>query len=62
MKKIFMAVMLCALAIAAYAVPARRGWQTRTQADGSTIEVQVIGDEFYHYTINRDGKQVREIK
>ena len=61
MKKIFMAVMLCALAIAAYAVPARRGWQTRTQADGSTIEVQVIGDEFYHYTINRDGKQVREI-
>ena len=47
--------------IAAYAVPARRGWQTRTQADGSTIEVQVIGDEFYHYTINRDGKQVREI-
>ena len=61
MKKIFMAVMLCALAIAIYAVPARRGWQTRTQADGSTIEVQVIGDEFYHYTINRDGKQVREI-
>lgn len=61
MKKIFMAVMLCALAIATYAVPARRGWQTRTQADGTTIEVQVLGDEFYHYTINRDGKQVREV-
>lgn len=43
------------------AVPARRGWQTRTQADGTTIEVQVIGDEFYHYTINREGKQVREV-
>ncbi len=61
MKKVFMAMMLCAVTLAAYAVPARRGWQTRTQADGSTIEVQVIGDEFYHYTINRDGKQVREI-
>ncbi len=61
MKKVFMAMMLCAVTLAAYAVPARRGWQTRTQADGTTIEVQVIGDEFYHYTINRDGKQVREI-
>ena len=61
MKKVFMAMMLCAVTLAAYAVPARRGWQTRTQADGSTIEVKVIGDEFYHYTINRDGKQVREI-
>ena len=61
MKKIFMAVMLCALAIASYAVPARRGWQTRTQADGSTIEVKVIGDEFYHYTINKEGLRVREV-
>lgn len=61
MKKICMALLLCAVTLAAYAVPARRGWQTRTQADGSTIEVQVIGDEFYHYTINRDGKQVREV-
>ena len=61
MKKIFMAVMLCAMAMATYAVPARRGWQTRTQADGTTIEVQQMGDEFYHYMINRDGKQVREV-
>ena len=61
MKKIFMAVLLCALTVATYAVPARRGWQTRTQADGTTIEVQQIGDEFYYYMINREGKQVREI-
>ncbi len=55
---------LCLLLIAAttlFAVPARRGWQTRTQADGTTIEIQQMGDEFYHYMINRDGKQVREI-
>ena len=61
MKKVFMAMMLCAVTLAAYAVPARRGWQTRTQADGSTIEVKVIGDEFYHYTINKEGLRVREV-
>ena len=61
MKKIVSLAIVCVIAMMAYAVPARRGWQTRTQADGTTIEVQVIGDEFYHYTINREGKQVREI-
>ena len=59
MRKIVAAILLCGLALTANAVPAKRGWQTRTQADGTTIEVQLLGDEFYHYTINRDGKQVR---
>lgn len=61
MKKIVSLIIVCVIAMMAYAVPARRGWQTRTQADGTTIEVQVIGDEFYHYMINREGQQVREI-
>ena len=61
MRKVLSVVIFCLLAELACAVPARRGWQTRTQADGTTIEVQVMGDEFYHYTINREGKQVREI-
>lgn len=61
MRKLVAVVFACILAVMASAVPARRGWQTRTQADGSTIEVQVLGDEFYHYTINREGQQVREI-
>ena len=61
MRKFFITVIACVLALAVNAVPARRGWQTRTQADGTTIEVQVLGDEFYHYTINREGQQVREI-
>lgn len=60
-KRVLTGVVCSLMAVGMYAVPARPGWQTRTQADGSTIEVQVIGDEFYHYTINRDGKQVREI-
>ena len=61
MRKIVAAMMLCGAVLAANAVPARRGWQTRTQADGSTVEVQLLGDEYYHYLVNRDGKQVREV-
>ncbi len=61
MKKIVSLFAVCIIAMMAYAVPAKRGWQTRTQADGTTIEVQQVGDEFYHFMINREGKQVREI-
>ena len=39
-----------------YAVPAYRGWQTKTQPDGTTITVRQIGDEFYHYWETQDGK------
>ena len=61
MKRLFSIVVLCGFVLGANAVPARRGWQTRTQADGTTIEVQQVGDEYYHYMINRAGKQVREV-
>lgn len=58
MRKILGIVFLCAVAVNAMAVPARPGWQSRTQADGTTIEVQLIGDEFFHYMINREGKRI----
>ena len=61
MKKITTLSLLLVATMTLFAVPARRGWQTRTQADGTTIEVQQVGDEFYHYMINRAGKQVREV-
>lgn len=60
MKKIFSIAILCSVVLAANAIPARRGWLTHTQADGTTIEVQQLGDEYYHYMVNRDGQQVRE--
>lgn len=47
------------MALTAHAIPAYRGWQTRTMADGTTVEVQQLGDEYYHYYVNRDGQQVR---
>ena len=61
MKKITTLSLLLVVAMTLFAVPALRGWQVRTQADGTTIEVQQVGDEFYHYMINRAGKQVREV-
>ena len=61
MKKILSIALLCGIAFAANAVPAKPGWQTYTQADGTTIELMVLGDEYYHYMINREGKQVREV-
>ena len=41
-------------------MPAYRGWQVQTQPDGSEIEIRQVGDEYYHYTVNRDGKQVKQ--
>ena len=54
---------LCALMIAtsaSWAVPAYRGWQTRTQPDGTTITIRQVGDEFYHYWETEDGKIAAE--
>lgn len=61
MKRILFLFVACVFAIAANAVPARPVWSTVVQSDGTTIEVRTIGDEYYHYTINRDGQQVREV-
>ncbi|MCR5049523.1 MAG: M6 family metalloprotease domain-containing protein [Paludibacteraceae bacterium] len=59
MKKLYLFILLSAATIAANAVPAKPGWQTRTQADGTTIEVQLVGDEYSHYYINKQGQEVR---
>lgn len=61
MKRILFLFVACVFAIVANAVPARPVWSTVVQSDGTTIEVRTIGDEYYHYTINRDGQQVREV-
>ena len=59
MKKILSFILVCAFAVTASAVPARRGWRTVNQPDGTQIEVQTIGDEYYHYIVNREGQEVR---
>ena len=42
MKKIIASIFILAIAVITYAVPAKRGWQTYTQPDGTTIEIQTI--------------------
>ena len=58
-KRIATLFMLCIIATASYAVPAYRGWQTKTQPDGTTIEVRLTGDEFHHYWQDRSGNVVK---
>lgn len=41
-------------AMAASAVPARRGFRNVTQPDGTTVAIGVVGDEFSHYLITTD--------
>ena len=56
MKKILLSAVLILTALAAGAVPARRGqWQTITLTDGSTMRVQLVGDEFMHSLQDTDG-------
>ena len=58
-KRIATLFMLCIIASTSFAVPAYRGWQTKTQPDGTTIEVRLTGDEFHHYWQDRSGNVVR---
>lgn len=58
-KRIATLFMLCIIASTSFAVPAYRGWQTKTQPDGTTIEVRLTGDEFYHYWQDRSGNVVK---
>ncbi len=53
---------ICAFVSASsvYAVPAYRGWRTMHQPDGTEIKIRQVGDEFYHYTLNEEGKEVRQ--
>ncbi len=46
------AILGCAVA---NALPAKRGYHTYTQPDGTTVTVSAVGDEHGHYFIDREG-------
>lgn len=54
-KHIFLSSVCALSALAASAVPAMPGLITMTQADGTEIEVQLVGDEYSHYYLSEDG-------
>lgn len=47
--------LLLGAAITTMAVPAKPGLMTMTQADGTTIKVRLVGDEFAHMYLSEDG-------
>ena len=55
MKKLTLSLTILLLTLSTFAVPAYRGWQTKSQPDGTTIEVRLTGDEFHHYWQDQAG-------
>ena len=54
-NKLIVGAVAAMMSTTAWAVPARQGFRTVTQPDGTTIQVKVVGDEFTHYTLNEQG-------
>lgn len=53
-KRFAVGALALTMAVTAMAVPARRGQRTVTQPDGTTLTVQVVGDENLHFTLTAD--------
>lgn len=60
MKKIFSILCVCAVAVSAIAVPARRGGVVRTADDGTEKMVFLNGDEKFHYLTDAQGNMLDE--
>ena len=59
MKKLTLSLTILLLTLSTFAVPAYRGWQTKSQPDGTTLQVRLIGDEFHHYWQDQAGNVVK---
>lgn len=44
-----------------WGVPAKKGWFDVKDKDGKTIEVEMVGDEFWHGVVTRDGMIMKEV-
>lgn len=56
MKRSYSLLAVLMIATVALAVPAKRGvWRTITLKDGSTVKVELRGDEYFHYFQSSDG-------
>ena len=57
-KKVLFMSMLLSWALIAVAVPARPGWYTMTQSDGSTLKLRAVGNAFNNALLTTDGLTV----
>ena len=59
MKKNLFLLLICLCGgLIAQAMPARPGWHTISQSDGSTLQVQAVGNAFNNAILTRDGLTV----
>ena len=58
MKKILSLMLLLSCAITAMAVPAKPGWHTVSQSDGTTLKVRAVGNAFNSALLTSDGLAV----
>ena len=58
MRTILITFVLTFFVTASFGVPAKKSWQTYRQKDGTTIRLQLTGDEYMHYFVTRDGLPV----
>lgn len=60
MKKLFSILFAMLFAITAMAVPAKKFVRTVSQPDGTTVDITLVGDEYFSYYMTVDGVPVME--
>lgn len=55
-KKLFLSALLILGTTVVNAVPAMKSWKKMNLSDGTAVEVTLVGDEYAHYYITRDGR------
>lgn len=61
MKRLYVALLAVAITLTAAAIPAKRGqWRTITLADGTTVRVEMRGDEHLRYWQDASGNVYQE--
>ena len=60
MKSLYITLLITAITLTAAAIPAKRGqWKDVRLADGTTVRVEMRGDEHLHYWQSADGRVFR---
>lgn len=58
LKRLILTALMMTVVVTVVAKPARRGLFTVTQPDGTTLQLQQVGDEYSHHLVTEDGKLV----
>ena len=60
MKRIFSIIAVMAICLSSWAVPAKREFRMHTLADGTSVELTLVGDEFGHWYEDANGTVYRQ--